>query len=305
MEIHANIDNPDEVRSVLNNGATGIGLYRTEFMYFNRSDMPLAQEHFENYGKVVRAMSPHATIIRTIDLGGDKLTNLGLLHMGEEANPFMGLRAMRLCLKYPDIFINQLEGILKASAFGKIRIMYPMISGIEELRAANKILENVKKELRNKKIAFDEDIEVGTMIEIPSAAVAIDIIAKETDFVSIGTNDLIQYTLAVDRVNENVANLYDPLHPSIIRLIKTVIDGAHNAQIKAGMCGEMAGDPFYTPLLLGMGLDEFSVSAAQIPKIKKIIRSITMAQAKELAGEIVKLGDRDKASKLISKIQLS
>ena len=302
--IYANIDNPDETKMVLNNGAMGIGLYRTEFMYFNRNSMPTEEEHFENYTKVVNDISPAVTIIRTVDLGGDKLAKLGLLNMPAEENPFMGLRAIRLCLKYPDIFIDQLRGVLRASAKGKIRLMYPMISGIEELREANKILEKVKNDLRNEKIKFDEDIEVGAMIEVPSAAMIMDSLAKELDFVSIGTNDLIQYTLAVDRVNENVANLYDPLHPAILRLIKKIIDEGHKAGIDVGMCGEMAGDPSYTPILLGFGLDEFSVSSAQIPKIKQVIRSITLSDAKKAAKKILECGEREEIYKILQSIEM-
>lgn len=302
--IYANIDNPDETKMVLNNGAMGIGLYRTEFMYFNRNSMPTEEEHFENYTKVVNDISPAVTIIRTVDLGGDKLAKLGLLNMPAEENPFMGLRAIRLCLKYPDIFIDQLRGVLRASAKGKIKLMYPMISGIEELREANKILEKVKNDLRNEKIKFDEDIEVGAMIEVPSAAMIMDSLAKELDFVSIGTNDLIQYTLAVDRVNENVANLYDPLHPAILRLIKKIIDEGHKAGIDVGMCGEMAGDPSYTPILLGFGLDEFSVSSAQIPKIKQVIRSITLSDAKKAAKKILECGEREEIYKILQSIEM-
>lgn len=302
--IFANIDNPDEVQSALDGGAIGIGLYRTEFMYFNRKTMPSEKDHFEEYSNVVEAMSPYPTIIRTIDLGGDKLTRMGLLNMGQEENPFLGLRAIRLCLKYPDIFVNQLRGILKASAYGKIRLMYPMISALEELREANEILEKVKQDLMKKHIRFDEKIEVGSMIEVPSAAMIIDVIAKEVDFVSIGTNDLIQYTLAVDRINENVASLYDPLHPTILRFIKRIIDESHKAGIDVGMCGEMAGDPYYTPVLLGLGLDEFSVASAQIPKIKRVIRNISFENAQRIAEEILNCGDRNSISKIIDSIQM-
>jgi phosphotransferase system enzyme I (PtsI) len=303
--IFANIDNPDEVSSVLNNGAKGIGLYRTEFMYFNRSSMPSEQEHFEAYSKVVKEMSGYPTTIRTLDLGGDKFTKLGLLKLGQEQNPFLGLRAIRLCLKYPDdIFIPQLKGILRASAFGKVRLMYPMISGIDELRHANRILQDVKQELRKSNISFDEDMEVGTMIEIPSVAVIMDMIAKEVDFVSIGTNDLIQYTLAVDRINENVANIYDPMHPAILRLIKHIIDNAHKEKIEVGMCGEMAGDPYYTPILLGFGLDEFSVSPFQILKIKKVICDVSFEQVKAISDKILKCGDKESIMKMMNTIQI-
>jgi phosphotransferase system enzyme I (PtsI) len=300
--IFSNIDNPDEVKTVLNNGATGIGLYRTEFMYFNRDSMPSEEEHFEKYSKVVKEMSPHSTTIRTIDLGGDKLAKLGFLNIEQETNPFLGLRAIRLCLKYPDIFIDQLRGILRASAYGKIKLMYPMISGIDELREANKILEQVKKDLRKENIKFDEKMEVGVMIEVPSAALIIDVIAKEVNFVSIGTNDLIQYTLAVDRVNENVADLYNPLHPAILRFIKQIVDGGHKAGIEVGMCGEMAGDPYYTPILLGLGLDEFSVSPGKISTIKKSVRNISFAESEKAVDEILKCGDKESIVKIIGSV---
>ena len=303
VRLLANIDDPDEVKSVMANGAGGIGLYRSEFMFFNRSSMPGEEDHYRNYMKVVKKMMPYNVIIRTIDLGGDKLANLGFLDMEREQNPFMGLRAIRLCLRYPEIFIDQLRGVLRASAEGKVRLMYPMISGVEELRQANKILEKVKKSLRAENIKFDEDMEVGAMIEVPSAAIIADVLAKELDFISIGTNDLIQYTLAVDRVNENVTHLYDPSHPAILRLIKRIIDAGHDAGIDVGMCGEMAGDPVYTMLLLGMGLDEFSVSAAQIPKIKKVIRSVSYEEAKKAADEILKCGDKESISKIMKKLK--
>jgi phosphotransferase system enzyme I (PtsI) len=253
--------------------------------------------------KVAKMMMPYSVIIRTIDLGGDKLTNIGFLDMEREMNPFMGLRAIRLCLKYPEIFIDQLRGILRASADGKIRLMYPMISGLEELIEANKILDKVKKSLRAENIKFDEDIEVGAMVEVPSAAVIADVLAKEIDFISIGTNDLIQYTLAVDRVNENVTHLYEPSHPAILRLIKRIIDAGHDVGIDVGMCGEMAGDPYYTILLLGMGIDEFSVSPAQLPKIKKVIRSVSYEDAKQVASEILKCGDKESIAKIMKKLK--
>ena len=302
VSIFANIDNPDEVTIVLENGATGIGLYRTEFMYFNRDCMPSEQEHFEKYFKVVKKMSAYPTIIRTVDLGGDKLAKIGLLNIEQEENPFLGLRAIRLCLKYPQIFIDQLRGILKVSVHGKTRLMYPMISGIDELREANEILEKVKCDLRKENIKFDEEMEIGVMIEVPSAAMIIDMIAREVDFVSIGTNDLIQYALAVDRVNENVANLYDPLHPAILRFVKQIIDGCHRAEINVGMCGEMAGDSYYTPILLGLGLDEFSVSPAKIPTIKRVIRSVSFVDVQKVADEILKCGDKESIVKILNAI---
>lgn len=293
VTIAANIDNPEEIKSVLSHGAEGVGLYRTEFLYFNRSTLPTEEEHYENYRRVAQKMLPYSVIIRTIDLGGDKLSHLGLEGITLENNPFMGLRAIRLCLKYPSIFKTQLRGILRASTEGRIRIMYPMISGVNELRAANKILDETKEELRSEGKKFDENIEVGVMIEVPSAALTADLIAKEADFLSIGTNDLIQYTLAVDRVNESVASLYEPLHLSILRLLKMIIDAGHNAGKWVGMCGEMAADPNFTMVLAGLGLNEFSVSPAQVPKIKKIIRNISLLEAKSLVQEILNSTERE------------
>ena len=284
----ANIENPEEVRAALRHGANAIGLYRSEFMYLSRKTMPTEEEHYQNYSKVAKMMMPYEVIIRTIDLGGDKIARLGLMDIGREANPFMGLRAIRFCLKYPDIFKAQLKGILRASMHGNIKIMYPMISRISEIRDANRILEQAKEELRKEGKKFKEDIEVGVMIEVPSAAIITDIIAKEVDFLSIGTNDLIQYTMAVDRVNADVAHLYSPMHPAILRLLRTIIDSAHAAGKYVGMCGEMAGDPAYTVVLLGLGLDEFSMSAAQIPKVKKFIRNISKAEAKKLVEQLFK-----------------
>lgn len=282
----ANIENPEEVRAALRHGANAIGLYRSEFLYMSKKTMPTEEEHYKNYSKVAKMMMPYEVIIRTMDLGGDKIARLGLMNVGRETNPFMGLRAIRFCLKYPDIFKTQLKGILRASVHGNIKIMYPMISRISEIRQANKILEKAKEELRKEGKPFKENIEVGVMIEVPSAAIISDIIAKEVDFLSIGTNDLIQYTMAVDRVNADVAHLYEPMHPAILRLLKNIIDSAHAAGKNVGMCGEMAGDPLYTVILLGLGLDEFSMSAVQIPKVKKIIRNISKTEAKKLVEQL-------------------
>jgi phosphotransferase system enzyme I (PtsI) len=289
--IFANIDHSDEVSFILNKGAVGIGLYRTETIYFNRDSIPTEQEHFDTYFKVIQQISPYAITIRTFDLGGDKLTKMRLLNLNFESNPFLGLRSIRLCLKYPEIFISQLRAILRLSVLGKVKLMYPMISGLSEVRAANAILNEVKEDLRKENIRFDENMEVGVMIEVPSAVAVIDSIVKEVDFVSIGTNDLIQYTLAIDRVNENVAYLYDPMHPAILRFIKRIIDEVHKAGIKVAMCGEMAGDPKYTPVILGMGLDEFSVSPSQIAPIKKIVRSMSFVDCKIMADKVLKLED--------------
>ncbi len=287
IELAANIELPEEMPSVLSHGADGIGLYRTEFLYMNRVDLPTEEEQYQAYKKVVTAMAPKPVIVRTFDLGGDKF--LSHLEMPHEMNPFLGWRAIRFCLASPDIFRTQLRAILRASAHGKLRMMYPMISGVGEVRQANKMLEEARMELRAKKMSFDEKIEIGAMIEIPSAALTCDILASEVDFFSIGTNDLIQYAIAVDRINERIAYLYEPAHPAVLRLLKTIIDAGHSKKIWVGICGEMSGDPIFTPVLLGLGMDEISTSPVMVPEIKKIIRSIHYTEAKEIAKYVLTL----------------
>jgi len=281
VDVGANIELPEEVPSVIYHGANGIGLYRTEYFYMNRPDLPTEEEHYEAYKVVAQKIAPHPVIIRTVDLGGDKF--LSHLEVPPEMNPFLGWRAIRFCLARPDIFKIQLKAILRASVHGKLKMMYPMISGLEELRQANAIFKEVESELRASGIPFDENMEVGAMIEIPSAAIISDLLAKEVDFFSIGTNDLIQYSIAVDRVNEKIAYLYEPTHPGVLRLIKNIIENGHKEGIWVGMCGEMASEAELVPILLGFGLDEFSMSASILPEVKRVIRALTMPQAKEIA----------------------
>ncbi|ADD03255.1 phosphoenolpyruvate-protein phosphotransferase [Thermoanaerobacter italicus Ab9] len=293
----ANIGTPKDVKSALANGAEGVGLFRTEFLYMDRTILPTEEEQFEAYKEVVEKMEGRPVTIRTLDIGGDK--ELPYLDMPKEMNPFLGYRAIRLCLDRTDIFKTQLRAILRASAYGNIHIMYPMISSITDVRRANAVLNEVKAELDKEGIKYDKNIKVGIMVEIPSAAVTADILAKEVDFFSIGTNDLTQYTLAVDRMNEHVKDYYQPFNPAVLRLIKFVIDAAHKEGKFAAMCGEMAGDPLATVILLGLGLDEFSMSATSIPKVKNIIRNIEYEKAKEIAEKVLNMKEAEKIQQMM------
>ncbi|MCX5711247.1 MAG: phosphoenolpyruvate--protein phosphotransferase [Candidatus Omnitrophica bacterium] len=299
IEITGNIEFPEEVPAVKLHGAEGIGLYRTEFFYMNRKDLPTEEEHYQAYKYVAEEMKPHSVIIRTLDLGGDKF--LSQFQIPHEMQPFLGWRAIRFCLARPDIFKLQLRAILRASVHGNLKLMYPMISGVEELEQANQVLKEAKDELRKLGTPFNENVEVGAMIEVPSAALTADILAREVNFFSIGTNDLIQYSLAVDRVNEKVAYLYEPAHPAVLRLIKTIVNSAHQAKIKVGMCGEMAGEPSFALMLLGLGLDELSMPPQVIPELKYIIRSVTLKQAQEIATQALKLSTGKEVEEYLEK----
>lgn len=287
VEIAGNIGTPNDIDKVIENGGEGVGLYRTEFLYMDRDKLPTEEEQFESYKIVAEKLEGRPLVIRTLDVGGDK--ELPYLEMPKEMNPFLGYRAIRLCLDRVDIFKVQLRAILRASAYGNIKIMFPMISSLKEFRDAKQILEEVKNELRVEKIPFNENIEVGIMVEIPSAAIQSDVFAKEVDFFSIGTNDLIQYTLAVDRGNENISYLYSQYHPAVLRLIKMTIENGHKEGIWVGMCGEAAGDERLIPILLGMGLDEFSMSASSILKARYIIKNISKIEMENMIEEVLNL----------------
>jgi phosphoenolpyruvate-protein phosphotransferase (PTS system enzyme I) len=294
--LSANIELPEDVDAVAANGAEGIGLYRTEFLYLNRSTLPTEEEQYEIYRKVAERVRPDPLIIRTFDLGGDKLAP-GTVDIADELNPFLGWRAIRFCLENIDIFKTQLRAILRASAVGNVKIMFPMISGLDELRGAIAVFEECKKELSKSKIALGEKIEVGAMIEIPSAAISANVLAREADFFSVGTNDLIQYALAVDRVNEKIAHLYEPTHPAVLRLLKMIADAAHENDIWVGVCGEMAGDVALVPLLLGLGMDELSASATLVPRVKRAVQSLAIPECRELVEVALNL---DTASEILA-----
>ncbi|TMW71632.1 phosphoenolpyruvate--protein phosphotransferase [Alteribacter natronophilus] len=291
VELAANIGTPDDLEGVINNGAEGIGLYRTEFLYMGRDELPTEEEQFEAYKKVISDMDGKPVVIRTLDIGGDK--ELPYLDLPKEMNPFLGFRAIRLCLEKDDMFRTQLRALLRASAFGNLKIMFPMIATLEEFRQAKEILFEEKDKLKADGTDVSDEIEVGIMVEIPSTAVMADTFAKEVDFFSIGTNDLIQYTMAADRMNERVSYLYQPYNPAILRLVKMVIDAAHNEGKWAGMCGEMAGDEVAIPLLLGLGLDEFSMSATSVLPARSQISKLSRAEAEEAAKKALDMETAD------------
>jgi len=299
IRIAGNIEFIEEIPSAVTHGAEGIGLYRTEFIYINREDLPTEEDHFLNYRRVVGVEGLEWATIRTFDLGGDKFFSDPKL--AKEMNPQMGLRAIRFCLKEINLFKVQLRAILRASAFGKTRILFPMISGIEEIRAAKGILAEVRQELEQEGVPMGADIEIGVMIEVPSAVIIAGELAREVDFFSIGTNDLIQYVLAIDRINDRVTYLYEPLHPAVLRMIRQVVEVGHRAGIHVDMCGEMAGDPAYTMILLALELDELSMNPLAIPKVKEIVRATTLREAKQLMNKIMKMSSAVEIREVVEK----
>jgi phosphotransferase system enzyme I (PtsI) len=285
--LSANIELPDEVSAVISNGAEGVGLYRTEFLYLNQKTLPTEAEQFQIYRNVADRLAPNPLIIRTLDLGGDKISDG--FENGDELNPFLGWRAIRFCLENLEIFKAQLRAILRASVSGNVKMMFPMISGLDEIRRGHEIVAECKNELHREGIEFDDDLEIGAMIEVPTAAILADRLAREVDFFSIGTNDLIQYAVAIDRTNERVAHLYEPSHPSVVRLLKMVADAARANSIWVGVCGEMAGEVLFTPLLLGLGMDELSAGSVLVPRVKSAVQRLTMSECAKLCEEVLQL----------------
>ena len=299
VRLLANIELLEELGAVKRYGAEGIGLYRTEFLYMNRKDLPTEEEHYQNYRKVAEAVFPRPAVIRTLDIGGDKFVSQ--LELAPELNPAMGLRAIRFCLKEPKIFKSQLKGILRAGELGNLRIMIPMISGVEEVRAAREVIEEAQAELKKDRARFAPGIPIGIMMETPSAVAEADLLAREVDFFSIGTNDLIQYSLAIDRTNEQVSYLYEPLHPGVLRMLRQVADAGRAQKIRVAICGEMAGDPFYTAVLMGLGLEELSMSPYSIPRIKRMIRMIDLGEARTLADRLLGVPTGSEIASLLTK----
>lgn len=297
VELAANIGTPEDARGATANGAEGVGLYRTEFLYMDRTDLPSEDEQFEAYKAVLEELKDRPVVVRTLDIGGDK--ELPYLQLPHEMNPFLGYRALRICLDRPDLFKTQLRALLRASIYGKLYVMFPMVATLDEFRAAKNALLDAKKELIAEGVTVSEDIKIGMMVEIPAAAILADQFAKEVDFFSIGTNDLIQYSMAADRMSEKVSYLYQPYNPSILRLIKMVIDASHKEGKWTGMCGEMAGDVMAIPLLVGMGLDEFSMSASSILAARKQINNLSLAEMTELADAALSMSTVDEVIELV------
>jgi phosphoenolpyruvate-protein phosphotransferase (PTS system enzyme I) len=298
VPLNANIEQAADAEQVKTNGAEGVGLFRTEYLFLNREHLPGEEQQYQDYRATAAALKPMPVVIRTLDLGGDKF--LAHMQMPTELNPFLGWRAIRISLQEQDIFRAQLRAILRASTEGNLKIMYPMISGLDELKQANALLEEYKAELRQENIPFDEHLEVGAMIETPSAVMVADALAKHVKFFSIGTNDLIQYSLAVDRMNEKIAHLYEPTHPAIVRLIKITADAAHKHNVRVCVCGEMAGDPVLAPLLLGLGVDELSSAPSLVPPLKFLIRRLKLTEARELAAFAL---DCESAAEILARCQ--
>lgn len=298
--LRANLDLPEEVPFARDYGAEGIGLFRTEYLYVSRRELPSEELLFETYRRVVEDIAPHPVTIRTLDLGGDKFASV--LDLPEEINPALGLRAIRLCLKEDHLFRTQLRAILRASAYGKVKIMFPLVSGVAEFLRARNLVEEIKKELAQEGLPFDPEVPVGAMIEVPSAVAVADLLAREADFFSIGTNDLIQYTLAIDRGNEEVAELYEPLHPAILRFIKTTVTAGHRAGIPVAMCGEMAGDLLYIPILVGLELDELSMNPQSLPEVKLFIRELEFKKCRELVEKVLNLTCQNEVKEAVSEV---
>jgi phosphotransferase system enzyme I (PtsI) len=297
IDVKANIEFLEEVAAARDHGAEGIGLYRTEFLYLRSKRVPSEEELYEDYREVAEIIAPAPVTIRTLDIGGDKFSSE--LDLTTEMNPALGLRAIRFSLKEPKIFKSQLRSILRASAHGHVQLMFPMISGLQEILEAKKILERVKGELETEHLRYDPDLKVGIMIEIPSAVTMADELARHVDFFSIGTNDLIQYALAIDRINERVAYMYQPFHPAILRMIRQVVRAAKEAGIKVALCGEMAGDPLCVTILMGLGIDELSMNAQAIPVIKRLIRSVSMEEVRADLQDILKLMTAEEVRRFI------
>ena len=301
QQIHllANIESNQEVRSLHKFGAEGVGLYRTEFLYMSANNLPGERDLYENFKEVAQEMNGKPVVIRTLDIGMDK--QLAGIETNDENNPALGLRGIRLSLAKPGLFLNQLKGILRASSYGNIKVLYPMVSDVTEIVQANELLQKAKDLLNQEKISFDENIKIGAMIETPAAAICIDHILEEVDFISIGTNDLIQYVLAIDRINENIAHLYQPFHPSVLRSLKQIFEAASKADKKVSICGELGGDPMATMLLLGLGdLGDLSMEPHSIPKVKKIIRLIRIEEARQMADHVLNLSSVEEISRFIA-----